>query len=265
MPPSHLHHHHPHHTEYAPPVIHPPSSPTSSLSSTFSYTHHHHYLGHNHDPDRTCDSECDSDTELSQFQFEKKCEERLGLTRPKLEEELAMSIMNPLLPKVTDEEERQDLFEAIMKNLRSQIEQIEENELFEQRLLQGSQIGLEPLPSTHDIDAILKSMMGPSTTSTTTTTGSNSRNSSSQPPDPTAAASTAMVVDNSMTGIIPTGIATNHTGIQGLTSKPTIAPGPWNMPREEVKQFSKFVNGQRKNGMKPTGGSISALGGGRMG
>lgn len=39
---------------------------------------------------------------------------------------------------------------------------LEENELFEQILLQGSKIGLEPSPSSNDIDAILTSMMGPS-------------------------------------------------------------------------------------------------------
>jgi hypothetical protein len=50
--------------------------------------------------------------------------------------------------------------------MRSKIRQLEENELFEQMLLRGSQAGLERQPTTTDIDVLMRSMMvsPPSTT-----------------------------------------------------------------------------------------------------
>jgi hypothetical protein len=52
------------------------------------------------------------------------------------------------------------MIEKIMKNLRAKIRQLEEDEVFEQTLLRGSQVGLETRPSTNDVDALMKSMMG---------------------------------------------------------------------------------------------------------
>lgn len=49
-----------------------------------------------------------------------------------------------------------------MVNLRQAVAQLDENELFEQTLRRGSQAALQIQPSTNDIDALMRSMMGPS-------------------------------------------------------------------------------------------------------
>ena len=46
-----------------------------------------------------------------------------------------------------------------MACLRNEVRQLEENEMFERTLLRGSQVALEELPSTADIDALMRSMM----------------------------------------------------------------------------------------------------------
>jgi hypothetical protein len=51
------------------------------------------------------------------------------------------------------------LYDHIMTRLRSEVRQLEDNELFEQMLLRGSQAALERQPSTTDIDALMRSMM----------------------------------------------------------------------------------------------------------
>jgi len=51
------------------------------------------------------------------------------------------------------------MVEKIIKNLRTEIRKLEEDELFEQTILRGSQVGLETRPSTNDIDVLMKSMM----------------------------------------------------------------------------------------------------------
>ena len=60
---------------------------------------------------------------------------------------------------------RSVLYEHVMGNLRRQIRLLEENELFERTLLQQSQVAQSPLPSTNDLDALMRSMMGYSNTS----------------------------------------------------------------------------------------------------
>jgi len=50
------------------------------------------------------------------------------------------------------------MVEKIIKNLRAEIRKLDEDELFEQTILRGSQVGLETRPSTNDIDALMKSM-----------------------------------------------------------------------------------------------------------
>lgn len=64
------------------------------------------------------------------------------------------------------------MVEKIMKNLRVKIQELEEDELFEQTLLRGSQIGQETRPSTNDIDVLMKSMM---TTGISLTEGSGAQ------------------------------------------------------------------------------------------
>jgi hypothetical protein len=51
------------------------------------------------------------------------------------------------------------MFDHILTLLRSEVRQLEENELFEQMLLRGSQAGLDRQPITSDIDALMRSMM----------------------------------------------------------------------------------------------------------
>jgi len=51
------------------------------------------------------------------------------------------------------------MYDHIITCLRSEVRQLEENELFEQMLLRGSQAALERQPSRTDIDALMRSMM----------------------------------------------------------------------------------------------------------
>jgi len=48
-----------------------------------------------------------------------------------------------------------------MLSLRRQVRELEENEIFEQMLLRGSQAGLVQPPSTDDINKLMRGMMGP--------------------------------------------------------------------------------------------------------
>lgn len=50
-------------------------------------------------------------------------------------------------------------FDEILASLRHEVQELEDNELFEQTLLRGSQAALEQQPSTNDIDALMRSMM----------------------------------------------------------------------------------------------------------
>ena len=54
------------------------------------------------------------------------------------------------------------LSESIIASLSSEINRLREDDLYEQTLLRGSRAGLEPQPSTNDIDTLMRSMMGPS-------------------------------------------------------------------------------------------------------
>ncbi|TFK33026.1 hypothetical protein BDQ12DRAFT_450904 [Crucibulum laeve] len=136
----HHHHHHYHHTEYAIPVIRPPS-PASSIGTVYR-------------ADQT--SLSDSELYLPQPNFEQKWEEKNGIHKVMEEEEVANR--DPLLPRPQSLREQED---AIMRNLRKKVKDLQDNDLFEQTLLRGSQASLEPQPTTNDIDSILRSMMGP--------------------------------------------------------------------------------------------------------
>lgn len=52
------------------------------------------------------------------------------------------------------------IYEWVMRDLRKRVAQLEEDELVEQTMLRGTQIGEEQLPSSNDINAILQSLMG---------------------------------------------------------------------------------------------------------
>ncbi|KAJ7078681.1 hypothetical protein C8R44DRAFT_754845 [Mycena epipterygia] len=132
------------HPEYADPVIREPS-PASSVGSVYG-------------PDQTASS--DSESLLDQPAFERKWEDRLDLRRATREEELADA--DPLFPRPSTALEERVLSERIVRNLRLRVEELEENELFEQTMLRGSQAGLEEQTIPKDIDSLMLSMMGSS-------------------------------------------------------------------------------------------------------
>jgi hypothetical protein len=158
--------HPPHHiTDYASPVLRA-ASPASSVGTLY-------------EPDQTALS--DTEPEMSQHAFELKWQERLGLGLPTKEEVQAMD--SPLLPIPTNAAEEKGpfmvhrwipvtvlmpaniaLYERVMRSLRQHVHQIEENDIYDQILLRGSQVVLEPQPSTTDITGLMQRMMGGSVT-----------------------------------------------------------------------------------------------------
>jgi len=131
------------HPEYADPVIRE-ASPASSVGSVYG-------------PDQTASS--DSESLLDQPAFERKWEDRLDLRRATREEELADA--EPLFPRPSSVLEERVLSERIVRNLRLKVEELEENELFEQTMLWGSQAGLDEQTIPSDIDSLMRGMMGP--------------------------------------------------------------------------------------------------------
>jgi len=132
-------------------------------------------VGTTYGPDQTSFS--DTEQQLSQPAFENKWLAKLDLDKPRKEEEDANQ--SPLLSKPRSREEETGecllsffdlifvgtvdlvhvaMVEKIIKNLRAEIRKLDEDELFEQTMLHGSQVGLETRPSTNDIDALMKSM-----------------------------------------------------------------------------------------------------------
>ncbi|KAJ7895861.1 hypothetical protein B0H13DRAFT_1885382 [Mycena leptocephala] len=93
--------------------------------------------------------------------FERKWEDRLDLRRATRDEELADA--DPLFPRPsTAVEERGNAIRAGPAELRAKVDELEENELFEQTMLRGSQASLEEETIPKDIDSLMLSMMGPS-------------------------------------------------------------------------------------------------------
>ncbi|PSR70554.1 hypothetical protein PHLCEN_2v13593 [Hermanssonia centrifuga] len=132
---------------YAPPVLRAPS-PSSSIGTEYDQdeTPHHESLA------------CMPDTDFAHLSLA-----RLNLHNPRQEE--AAANKDPLLrrPKSQKEERaNSELFEQVMDNLRREVRLLQENDLFEQTVLRGSLVTDEQQPSS-DIDAIMRSMMGPPT------------------------------------------------------------------------------------------------------
>ncbi|KAI9058243.1 hypothetical protein FKP32DRAFT_1636107 [Trametes sanguinea] len=107
------------------------------------------------------------DSELNENEFARKCEEVVGINRPRPEEEEANR--DPLLyprhmrPKMTESEEKQ-LFHQVMNNLRAAVKRLEEEELFEQTAVQSAAVALDdPVPSSENLDDILRSLVDVST------------------------------------------------------------------------------------------------------
>ena len=146
----------PHTTEYDTPVLRA-ASPASSVGTVYG-------------PDQTALS--DTEEQLPQLAFERKWEERLGLGMPTPEELIASESPLLSLPNGPVEERGKcfysgvgvlmpssALYDHVMRTLRREVQRLEENEIFEQTLLRGSQAGLEPKPSSSDIDVIIQGMM----------------------------------------------------------------------------------------------------------
>ncbi|KAF8912095.1 hypothetical protein CPB84DRAFT_1841794 [Gymnopilus junonius] len=129
-PPTHTHH-----TEYADPVVRPPS-PTSSIGTAYA-------------EDQTSEEELNAEKEVLVM---------IPVALPGGGHKMVRAWdlehkLNPADSKV--------IFESIMTSLRAEVAQLQENELFEKILLRGSKAALETQPSTNDIDALMRSMMGP--------------------------------------------------------------------------------------------------------
>jgi hypothetical protein len=144
----------PQNPEYADPVIREPS-PASSVGTVYG-------------PDQTTSS----DEELDQADFERKWEAKLNLRLPTKAEEDA-ELHDPLLPRPSTAVEEQEQFQRTLNKLRAAVEELEENELFEQTMLRGSQAALEEEMIPNDIDTLMLSMMGGSSRITTADSSAN--------------------------------------------------------------------------------------------
>ncbi|KAK0459568.1 uncharacterized protein EV420DRAFT_1763275 [Desarmillaria tabescens] len=120
-------------------------SPTSSIGSTC------------HDQTSA------SDGELSQAAFERKWEAKIGLGKQRVDEEKAEC--HVLFARPTTPSSERSLYERILHNLRCEVDQIRDNEIFEQNMSFGPDTLDQP--STNDVEEILQSMMSGSSLSTT--------------------------------------------------------------------------------------------------
>ncbi|CAL1712930.1 unnamed protein product [Somion occarium] len=113
--------------EYAPSLVRPPS-PSSSIGTDYG-------------PDETTPEE-------SAKPEEEEANKDILLKRPK-----------------TQIEER-EMHRTVMENLRNAVRKLQEDELYEQIMLRGTQVTNVQQPSSNNIDVIMQSIMGPPTTST---------------------------------------------------------------------------------------------------
>ncbi|KAK7028831.1 hypothetical protein VNI00_014844 [Paramarasmius palmivorus] len=173
-----------HHMEYPPPVSLGPPSPASSVGSKH--------------PDDTT-SLSDSEDVLNDEEFSRKWEEKIGIHKPRPEEEAGDR--EPLLikppPNTTEEK---ILYERVCRNLRETVRSLGEDEIFQRTLFRGSLAGTHEPVATNDIDKIMRSMMGPPGTSS----GADATTSTAGPftPFPKTGlwSSTPTVQDNSLMG-----------------------------------------------------------------
>ncbi|KAN0087483.1 hypothetical protein V8E55_006104 [Tylopilus felleus] len=132
---------------YASPVIRAPS-PASSVGTAYG-------------PDESSQS----DSELSPEAFEQKWSSKLKLGGPRIEEEL-MSFSALIQPLPQNQMEEKMFFDVILRGLRARMQHLEEEEILQQMLRRGSQIGLEQSPSDDNIDNLMRSMVALSTAET---------------------------------------------------------------------------------------------------
>ncbi|KAI8994190.1 hypothetical protein BD414DRAFT_481696 [Trametes punicea] len=162
-----------------PYIVHPidlPYVPTIMRAPSPSST-----IGTDYGPDETDFA----DSELPNGEFARKCEEIVGIHRPRPEEEEAnrdpLVHPRPLRQKLTPLEEKQ-MFEHVMANLRAAVKKLEEEELLEQTAVPNAAVVLDdPVPSSESLDDILRSLMDPSTATANHISGSSTEFTSTQP------------------------------------------------------------------------------------
>jgi hypothetical protein len=147
---------------YASALVSAPS-PTSSIGSRL--------------PDDETDPD---DARLTQEEFDAKCWKTLRIDEPTAEETSAMRrplyhASHRMHPEQAGRSVQLITWDAsdlgldytagfvpsFMQNLRTEIKKLQDNELFEQTILQGTQVGQDSLTPTGDIDAIMQSMLEP--------------------------------------------------------------------------------------------------------
>ncbi|KAJ7914830.1 hypothetical protein B0H13DRAFT_1611156, partial [Mycena leptocephala] len=129
--------------EYADPVIREPS-PASSVGTVYG-------------PDQTASSELDQPT------FERKWEDRLTYAVPPgMRNSPTQTLYFPVRRPPWKSVASLFIFKSGPAELRAKVDELEENELFEQTMLRGSQASLEEETIPKDIDSLMLSMMGPS-------------------------------------------------------------------------------------------------------
>ncbi|KAK0504282.1 hypothetical protein EDD18DRAFT_1099485 [Armillaria luteobubalina] len=127
---------------YTPPLTRAPS-PNDSLDS-------------NHGDDKT--SYSDSESVLSQSEFDMKHDGLLKIYQPRPEEEEADQPV--LIERPTTPSSAEKMAEEIVDRLRREVRMVAENEMLEQQILfRGSRIGTERPQSNMDVDEIMQSMM----------------------------------------------------------------------------------------------------------
>ncbi|KAI0670892.1 hypothetical protein C8Q78DRAFT_1145465 [Trametes maxima] len=161
-------------------TVHPvdlPYEPTIMRAASPSST-----IGTDYGPDETDFA----DSELSERDFVRKCEEAIGINIPRPEEVEAnrdpLVHQRPLRYKLTHTEERQ-MFEHVMANLRSAVKKLEEEELFEQTAVRSASVAFDdPAPSSEDLDDIIRSLMdvSPGDSNISTLTGTATAHPSTQ-------------------------------------------------------------------------------------
>lgn len=141
----------------------PAPSPTSSIGSRL--------------PDDETDPD---DARLTQEEFDAKCWKALKIDDPTTEETSAMRrpvyhachrmdpeqagrSVDPITWSTSDFTliVTAKFVPIFMQNLRTEMKKLQDNELFEQAILKGSQVGRDNLTPTGDIDAIMQSMLEP--------------------------------------------------------------------------------------------------------
>ncbi|KAF9645790.1 hypothetical protein BDM02DRAFT_3271470 [Thelephora ganbajun] len=122
----------------------PAPSPTSSIGSRL--------------PDDETDPE---DARLTQEEFDTKCWRALRIDEPTTEETSTMRRPVHYAGQKMDPEHAAKVVPMIMQKLRAETKKLQDNELFEQAILKGSQVGQDSLTPTGDIDAIMQSMLEP--------------------------------------------------------------------------------------------------------